>query len=142
MKIRQGFVSNSSSSSFTCDVCGHETGGFDVGLRDCDMCRCEEGHEMCNDHVDRDKEDEIKERLEREWNPDEHDGCTFHYDGIYYLPIELCPICEGSVIMENTISALAIAKTGQTREELKAELKACGNLAAQEAKIEEVRSEN
>jgi len=37
MKIRQGFVSNSSSSSFTCDVCGEEVSGYDVCLSEAEM---------------------------------------------------------------------------------------------------------
>ena len=32
MKIRKGFVSNSSSSSFICDVSGEEHQGMDIGL--------------------------------------------------------------------------------------------------------------
>ena len=32
MKIRAGFVSNSSSSSFICDVCGDEVSGVDISL--------------------------------------------------------------------------------------------------------------
>jgi len=50
MKIRNGFVSNSSSSSFTCDICGTTESGFDAGLNDFDMSRCIEGHTFCNCH--------------------------------------------------------------------------------------------
>jgi hypothetical protein len=32
MKIRKGFVSNSSTSSFTCDVCGVEQMGQDISF--------------------------------------------------------------------------------------------------------------
>lgn len=50
-KIRNGFVSNSSSSSFICDFCGYDESGFDLCLSDVDMSQCEKGHTFCNDHV-------------------------------------------------------------------------------------------
>lgn len=50
MKIRNGFVSNSSSSSFTCDVCGTTESGMDASARDFDMKECVNGHTFCNAH--------------------------------------------------------------------------------------------
>jgi hypothetical protein len=50
MKIRKGFVSNSSSSSFICDVCGENQSGMDIILSDCDMFKCQKGHTICNSH--------------------------------------------------------------------------------------------
>jgi len=44
MKVRNGFVSNSSSSSFICDVSGREDSGWDLCLSDCDMYECVNGH--------------------------------------------------------------------------------------------------
>lgn len=44
VKIRQGFVSNSSSSSFICDVSGEEKSGRDCNLSDCNMYECINGH--------------------------------------------------------------------------------------------------
>lgn len=52
MKIRHGFVSNSSSSSFTCDVCGVTESGMDAGPHDFDMETCNNGHTFCNDHTE------------------------------------------------------------------------------------------
>jgi hypothetical protein len=43
MKIRSGFVSNSSSSSFVCDVCGENISGMDIGLSDAGMFECMNG---------------------------------------------------------------------------------------------------
>lgn len=51
MKIRNGFVSNSSSSSFTCDVCGITESGMDASAGDFDMTNCINGHCFCNDHA-------------------------------------------------------------------------------------------
>lgn len=50
MKIRKGFVSNSSSSSFICDVCGENVSGMDMGLPDAEMFECTVGHVICDDH--------------------------------------------------------------------------------------------
>lgn len=51
MKVRKGFVSNSSSSSFICEVCGHVESGYDCGLEDIDFVQCENEHIMCDSHV-------------------------------------------------------------------------------------------
>ena len=51
MKIRNGFVSNSSSSSFVCDLCGYETSGWDMCLSEAEMFECENGHTLCDDHM-------------------------------------------------------------------------------------------
>lgn len=40
MKIRTGFVSNSSSCSYTCDICGYEESGMDLGLSEIEMVSC------------------------------------------------------------------------------------------------------
>jgi hypothetical protein len=44
MKIREGFVSNSSSSSFVCMVTGRTEAGYDLSMRDVEMYCCENGH--------------------------------------------------------------------------------------------------
>ena len=51
MKIRNGFVSNSSSSSFVCDVCGSTESGMDASPHDFDMETCCGGHTFCMDHA-------------------------------------------------------------------------------------------
>lgn len=44
MKKRKGFVSNSSSSSFICDITGREFSGWDMGLVDAGMYSCKNNH--------------------------------------------------------------------------------------------------
>ena len=44
MKIRKGFVSNSSSSSFVCKICGETESDYDLSLRDANMACCENNH--------------------------------------------------------------------------------------------------
>ena len=50
MKVRTGFVSNSSSSSFTCSVCGCTESGWDLCLDDSYMYGCANGHYYCEGH--------------------------------------------------------------------------------------------
>jgi hypothetical protein len=50
MKARNGFVSNSSSTSFTCDVCGEDVSGWDLCISDSGMCQCQNGHTFCEEH--------------------------------------------------------------------------------------------
>ncbi len=51
MKIRKGFVSNSSSTNFTCEICGEDISGMDLGLEDAEMYQCENGHRICQSHI-------------------------------------------------------------------------------------------
>jgi hypothetical protein len=51
MKIRTGFVSNSSSSSFICDVSGKTYIGYDCGLEDAEMFECKEGHYFFDNYL-------------------------------------------------------------------------------------------
>ena len=51
MKIRTGFVSNSSSSSFICEICGKEVSGMDMCLYEAQMVECLNGHTFCKDHI-------------------------------------------------------------------------------------------
>ena len=76
MKIRKGFVSNSSSSSFICDITGSVESGYDASLSDVEMCRCINDHTFLHDGYP-DVEEWISE------------------NGRYSLPAELCPICNG-----------------------------------------------
>ena len=112
MKIRKGFVSNSSSSSFTCDVCGQTEGGMDLSLSDCDMCECENGHTILEDYLEGAKSyEDMKEIIIRECK----DNKTLDNNKIkgiigglrYAFPARFCPICQLSVMTQSdTLSYL------------------------------------
>lgn len=64
MKIRTGFVSNSSSSSFICDVSGEVYSGYDAGLSDFDLMECTNEHIFHESYLVGDPyEPEILERI-------------------------------------------------------------------------------
>jgi len=85
MKIRTGFVSNSSSSSFVCEVCNDHQEGMDLSLSDCDFYECENYHVLCGDCL---LEEFIYEEEEDSENYDEDLGSN------YGIPEKYCPICN------------------------------------------------
>jgi len=51
MKVRLGFVSNSSSSSFVCEVCGDTFESYDKGIAHFSLVMCEDhDHLFCEAH--------------------------------------------------------------------------------------------
>jgi len=49
--VKFKYVSNSSSSSFICDCCGHVEPDWDLGLDEANMKECVNGHIFCVDHT-------------------------------------------------------------------------------------------
>lgn len=121
-KYRLGFVSNSSSSSFVCDVCGEEASGWDMDLSECEMFECENGHIICNEHMVEPTQEWLKDYLYKikedykvsdewfnDWVKNEEVDLNnisqenikdfdYHYGSgealVYGVPECLCPLCN------------------------------------------------
>ena len=151
MKFRKDFVTNSSSSSYVCEICGRSECGMDIGLRDCEMMECVNGHVFCCDEaLDMpSKKEMIKVILENEYNvksvynysdrryykatiPEEeleqYSEDTLFYDyynpeGHYGVPECMCPICQFIEYSEYDLSAYLLKEYGVSRDEVFAEVK-------------------
>lgn len=144
MKTRSGFVSNSSSSSFTCNVCGESQSGMDMSLSDFDMFECENGHTVCNGHqrkveiTDADKRGVLLGKLaKRTWKkPEEvvketeeiNSMTSADLDEAYReyrysdVPSVLCPICSFEKLDDTEGLLYLLKKSGLTREQLAAQI--------------------
>lgn len=115
MKARKGFVSNSSSSSFICDVCGEQSSGWDMTYQDAEMVCCKNGHEFCEVHlIGGNKtlerlEDEDREDYDEEWR--------------YELPIEYCPICQMEVVTDSDMVKYLLKSLGKTSKDAKKDIR-------------------
>jgi hypothetical protein len=111
MKIRNGFVSNSSSSSFICCICGEAYTGWDASPTDFDCSKCVNGHIICNEHLKFDNSELTDEQLEEL----DEDGYSMH---------ELqCPICQLETYCENEMARYLEKTRGISRDEVFAKVK-------------------
>ena len=114
-KIRSGFVSNSSSSSFICDVCGNTESGWDMSLEEAYMVQCKNGHEFCESHILGENtidilSDEENENYNEEWR--------------WELPIEFCPICRMQVVTDSDMVKYLLKSLGKTSADAKKDIRA------------------
>ena len=126
--IRRGFVANSSSSSFVCDICGEAEGDYD-SLYDADMVSCENSHTFCASHLDakefsKNMHEYAMETLDRTlYTQEEIDELFDEIDSmatkrsistmsipyindehvfVYEMPEKYCPICQGKIVTDKT----------------------------------------
>lgn len=145
MKFRKDFVTNSSSSSYVCEICGRSESGWDLSLSECDMMKCVNGHIFCCDEaLERPtKKEMIKIILENEYNKGRYDynlgKCRDFTEedliamdeeilfeewlGYYEVPECMCPICQFIEYSENDLSAYLLKEYGVSRDEVFAEVK-------------------
>ena len=141
MKIRKGFVSNSSSSSFICEVCGNVESGYDASLDDMDFAQCENGHEFCREHIKSMTEEKAKSILAKikenseyvdqdflemeeadqiqtlmELNLHYFNSSTMSEMGYDELPEELCPICTLEALSDSDVLDYILKEHGSSRE--------------------------
>lgn len=146
MKIRQYFVSNSSSSSFVCEICDASFSGWDGDYGD-DLrkLRCENGHVMCSSCVGSpgpdlgDFEKEVREAMEEDGRQDEdiHEyveswgglkellmelgDSLWEYEN--NLPAAACKICSFKELLDKDGLEYLMIATGNTREDLLSKIK-------------------
>lgn len=128
MKYRKSFVTNSSSSSFVCEVCGDVESGWDMGFDDAGMVECENEHMFCTSHLlnptrkqkiayiklknpasrtipfdkvdDKDLDAMLKKKCNIDLERYENDNNDFDWE-IDEYPSLFCPICNLDYIPEN-----------------------------------------
>jgi len=103
MKIRTGFVSNSSSISFMCHVCGNIESDWDLCLEDAYMFVCKNGHTVCDSHVYKELKDKLDDR--------------------YSTPIEFCPICNLDTLSNDLVLNYLLKESGLTKKEIEQKVK-------------------
>lgn len=148
MKFRKDFVTNSSSSSYVCEICGRTESGWDLGLSECEMMECVNGHVFCCEEAlaRPTKKEMVQMILENEWNKERWDNDISNYrdftedeliamdedelfhdfcseSGYYDVPECLCPICNFIEYSEYDLSAYLLKEYGISRDEVFAEVK-------------------
>ena len=124
MKIRHGFVSNSSSSSFICNICGKDVSGMDITLSECGMSECVNGHVFCTEHKLKEEEEldleQLKKELEKEGVTIEEgdDIAEMHeeYFGEGQVPSASCPICQFKSYKDSEMVSYLLKKAELTEK--------------------------
>lgn len=134
MKIRHSFVTNSSSSSYVCSVCGCDESGWDLCLSDVAMTTCANSHTFCDSHAkEMSNKESIKaymkkckiykeETFEEEYESGEFD-CYLN-DIRYDAPVEMCPVCQFDTLCDDDGLKYIMKKHGLTKESILANIKA------------------
>ena len=120
MKYRKDFVTNSSSSSFICEICGRNESGFDLSLSDVGFAECVNGHIICEDELINYRDCLIEyiaentdfisknlldeEKLAKCSDDEIRDYLMEHTDYPYDIPEIGCPICQFIEYSEHDLS--------------------------------------
>lgn len=117
MKIRNGFVSNSSTTSFVCDICGASEAGMDAFPEELGFVSCENGHIICEDEA-------IEGYATDEWTEEEAEYLDVHADyGSRSIKEKYCPVCQFEVSSKPDIEKYLLKKTGIPKEEVFTKIK-------------------
>lgn len=123
MKIRNGFVSNSSTTTFMCDICGRTEAYHDsASYRDFGFLTCSShDHSFCEDEALPGWE----KKPRREDFPDTEDGQIefeetegqWDYGG-GRISSKYCPICQMQEFVSNDVICYLAKKIGKTTEQV------------------------
>lgn len=97
MKFRKSFVTNSSSSSYICEICGEEETNWDFPEW---LVRCVNEHQFCEEHLDNNSS-----------------------DSRYEVPEEDCPICTFKMYSDPEMASYLLKTRKISRDEVFAEVK-------------------
>jgi hypothetical protein len=141
MKIRRGFVSNSSSSSFVCQVCGEEYSGMDACLSDAEMSACEAGHTYCDSHALKSIDDvSIDQKrafvIKTEWDEAKKEQLNvateseieeafeeMSYEFRDCCPKDHCPCCSLKSITTDQLIEYLLFTAGKTRKAVEKDIR-------------------
>ena len=104
-KYRIGFVSNSSSSSFVCDVCNEDYSGWDACMSEAEMFECVNGHTVCESHIVGEIDTDVLS------------------DYPYEVPEKFCPLCSFVKLEDSTALNYLLKSLGKNRNQLLEEIK-------------------
>jgi hypothetical protein len=132
MKTRQGFVSNSSTSSFTCDLCGEEYSGWDASPwdRDYGCLVCPNEHVMCEEHVKEEAEPPMDKGCEHEFDRDNAEFCSECGEPAWVesdeatMSSDCCPVCKFEAYSDSEMAKYLLKTREVPRDEVFAKIKA------------------
>ena len=139
MKIRLDFVTNSSSSSFICDICDRTESGFNISSFELGIGECHNNHWICFDCIEKEYSSEfIKQEIARELNLSEEfkrklDNLesfddilsTLYENDLYleYIPNSICPVCNFKEIATYDLEGYKTYLLGKSNDKLREEIK-------------------
>lgn len=127
MKIRNGFVSNSSSSSFVCDVCGSQYEGYDGQYDGVVKYECSNDHIYCCGFIELDVEGKRRVLIKDSDNQKDADkaqsASTADIEELWeelwedgdYIPEESCPLCQFVQISDTDLANYLMEQTKTVR---------------------------